>query len=90
MTRYGLTDVTTLALDRFRLRDRIEATVQNHRKSELQSAFQQWLLPASSLVVSPERSIDYSKLPYEPSWTDDSGFAFKNHYYGQNPASSNT
>ncbi len=85
MTRCGLTDISALALDRFRLRDQIEVLIKNHRKSELQSAFQQWLLPASGLIVSPERFIDYSTQPYEPSWTDESGFAFKKHYYGPKP-----
>lgn len=85
MARHGLTDVAALALDRFRLRDQIEATIQTHREAELRSAFQQWLLPASGLTVSPDRTLDYSKLPYEPSWTDDSGFAFKKHYYGHKP-----
>jgi type III restriction enzyme len=85
MTRYGLTDVAALALDRFRLRDQIGNTIQSHRQTELNSAFQQWLLPASGLIVSPERSLDFSKLAYEPSWTDDSGFVFKKHYYGPKP-----
>lgn len=85
MARHGLTDVAALALDRFRLRDHVEAAIQAHRQAEIRTAFQQWLLPASSLTVSPERHLDFSNLPYEPSWVDDSGFAFKKHYYGPKP-----
>lgn len=85
MARHGLTDVAALALDRFRLRDQVETTIRMHRKTEMRSAFQQWLLPASALAVSMDRSLDFSKLPYEPSWTDESGFAFKKHYYGPQP-----
>ncbi len=85
MARHGLTDVAALALDRFRLRDQVENTIQTHRHTEMRSAFQQWLLPASTLAVSADRALDFSKLPYEPSWTDDSGFAFKKHYYGPKP-----
>ncbi len=85
MARCGLTDMAMLVLDRFRLRDQIESTIQTHRLAELHSAFQQWLLPASGLTVSPERALDFSTLAYEPSWTDDSGFAFNKHYYGPKP-----
>lgn len=34
MARYGIQDVGVLALDRFRLRDEIEAKIQNHRSGE--------------------------------------------------------
>lgn len=85
MSGHGFTDVAALALDRFRLRDHVESAIHTHRKEEIRLAFQQWLLPASLLAVAPERSLDFSKLPYEPSWVDDSGFAFKKHYYGPKP-----
>lgn len=85
MARHGLTDVAALALDRFRLREYVESAIQTHRQNETHKAFQQWLLPASALTVSPDRSLDFSKLSYEPSWVRDSGFVFKKHYYGPKP-----
>ena len=85
MAKYGTFDVTAIALDRFRLRDEVEQRIQQHRKSERNTAFQTWLLPGSELVVSPERSINFKAIAYEPSWLYDGGFQFKKHYFGSKP-----
>jgi type III restriction enzyme len=85
MTRFGLPDVSQLALDRFRLRDELELLIDRYRRAELHSAFQKWLLPESALAVTPARGIDLSKTLYEPSWYYDGSFAFKKHYYGPKP-----
>ncbi|MEI8140558.1 MAG: DEAD/DEAH box helicase family protein [bacterium] len=85
MARYGLTDITVLTLDRFRLRDEVENLIESHRGDEHGVAFQKWLLPESALTVSVERGLDLSKTLYEPSWVYEGSFVFKKHYYGSKP-----
>jgi type III restriction enzyme len=85
MTRLGITDVDVLALDRFRLRDAIEARIQQHRDRERQAAFQALLLPDSALTLRDEFAIDFSKTVYEPGWTYEGGFQFRKHYFGPKP-----
>jgi type III restriction enzyme len=89
MTKYGIADVGVLALDRFRLRDEVEARIQHHRDSESKAAFQTFLLPQSALVVSEERSINFKRMTYEPSWLYEGGFQFKKHYFGPKPGELN-
>ena len=72
-------------LDRFRLRDEIEARIQQHREHERQVAFQGFLLPDSALAVSPERAINFRTMTYEPSWLYEGGFRFEKHYFGPKP-----
>ena len=55
MAKLGMTDVSTLALDRFRLRDEIAARIQDHRESERKASFQLLLLPDSPLTVDEGR-----------------------------------
>jgi type III restriction enzyme len=52
MAKFDISDVTMLALDRFRLSDEIEARIQGHREQERRAAFQALLLPGSPLVVT--------------------------------------
>ncbi|MBI4633811.1 MAG: DEAD/DEAH box helicase family protein [Deltaproteobacteria bacterium] len=85
MSKYAITDVGVLAIDRFRLRDQIGARIQQHRDSERKAAFQQFLLPDSALVVSEERAINFRTMSYEPSWVYEGGFQFKKHYFGPKP-----
>lgn len=85
MANFGIEDPTTLALDRYRLRDEIETRIQKHRDEERGAAFKQWLLPESSLVVSDERRIDFSTMLYDPGWHYEGGFIFKKHYFGPKP-----
>lgn len=85
MAQHEIADVGTLALDRFRLRDEIEARIQQHRESEQKTAFQSFLLPDSSLTVSETRAINFKAMSYEPSWLYEGGFQFKNHYFGPKP-----
>lgn len=85
MTRTGITDISLLALDRYRLRDEIEARIQAHRNAERQAAFQQYLLPESSLAVSQEHTVNFRTMAYEPSWLYEGSFQFAKHYFGQRP-----
>ena len=73
MAKHGITDLSVLALDRFRLRDEIEARIQQHRDNEQKVAFQQFLLPDSTLTVSDERAINFKTMQYEPSWLYEGG-----------------
>jgi len=84
-SRLGIEGVGVLALDRFRLREHIEERIATHRVDERRSAFQQWLLPESGLVVAADRGIDFRAQLYEPSWAFDGSFVFKKHYYGPKP-----
>ena len=79
--RHGITDLSLLALDRFRLRNEIEARIRQHRDSERKTAFRQFLLPDSALAVSAERAINFRTMIYEPSWLYEGGFQFNKHYF---------
>lgn len=85
MARFTITDITALAMDRFRLRDQIEEKIQQHRDSERKQAFTEWLLPSSALTVSDQRTINFKEMSYEPSWLYEGGFQFQKHYFGQKP-----
>ena len=85
MAKFGIADMGTLALDRFRLREQIENRIQQHRDGERKAAFQQFLLDPSPLIVSPERAINFKTMSYEPSWLYEGGFQFKKHYFGSKP-----
>ena len=85
MVRFDIADVSTLALDRLRLRDEIEKRIEQHRASEKKVAFQAFLLPQSELVVSDEYAINFKTMGYEPSWLYDGAFQFPKHYFGPKP-----
>lgn len=85
MTKFAVSGVGVLALDRFRLRDEIARRIQQHRESERKSAFQQLLLPDSPLAVAPERAINFKTIEYAPGWTYDGAFQFKKHYFPGKP-----
>ena len=82
MAKYAIQDASVLALDRFRLRDEIEARIQQHRDSERKAAFQRFLLPDGPLETSEEQAINFKTLRYEPSWRYEGGFQFQKHYFG--------
>ncbi|MFA6093674.1 MAG: DEAD/DEAH box helicase family protein [Elusimicrobiota bacterium] len=82
MAKHGITDISVLALDRFRLRDEVEARIEQHREEERKTAFQAYLLPKSALSLSDEHVVDFKKMVYEPSWLYEGGFQFKHHYFG--------
>jgi len=79
--KFAIEDTNSLALDRFRLKDEIEARIELHRTKEREAAFQTFLLPDSMLAVSDQMSINF-QAGYEPSWTYEGGFQFKKHYFG--------
>jgi len=85
MARHGIEDVGLLALDRFRLRDEVEARIQEHRETERATAFQAFLLPGTPLAVSDEKVINFRTMSYEPSWLFEGSFQFKKHYFGPKP-----
>ena len=85
MAKFAISDVSVLALDRFRLRDEIEKRIKEHRDSERKVAFQAFLLPESMLTVSEERTINFKTMSYEPSWRYEGGFQFRKHYFGPKP-----
>ena len=85
MSEFGIEDPSTLALDRYRLRDRIERRIQLHRDTERKNAFTTWLLPDSSLVVAESKTLNFAAMSYEPGWNYEGGFQFKKHYFGQKP-----
>lgn len=85
MAKFGISDVSVLALDRFRLRDEIEKRIQQHRDSERKVAFQAFLLPESMLTVGEGRTINFMTMSYEPTWLYEGGFQFRKHYFGPKP-----
>lgn len=82
MAKYAIQDASVLALDRYRLRDEIEARIQQHREQERKAAFQRFLLPDGPLETSEEQAINFKSLRYEPSWRYEGGFQFQKHYFG--------
>jgi len=85
MAKLGMTDVSTLALDRFRLRDEIAARIEDHRESERKASFQLLILPDSPLIVDEGRTINFKTMGYEPSRVYEGGFQFQKHYFGPKP-----
>ncbi|MEQ1848151.1 MAG: hypothetical protein ABL983_21535, partial [Nitrospira sp.] len=85
MAKFGVTDVSTLGLDRFRLRDEIAARIQDHRECERKASFQLLLRPDSPLTVDEGRTINFKTMGYEPSRVYEGGFQFQKHYFGPKP-----
>lgn len=85
MAKFGIVDISTLALDRFRLRDEIAVRIQEHRESERKATFQQLMLPDSPLTVNNKHTINFRTMGYEPSRVYDGGFQFQKHYFGSKP-----
>jgi len=85
MAKFGIADVGTLALDRFRLRDEIIERIQEHRDNERKAAFHQLMLPDSPLIVDVGQTINFRTMGYEPSRLYEGGFQFQKHYFGPKP-----
>jgi type III restriction enzyme len=85
MAKFGIAEISVLALDRFRLHEQIEERIQQHRDGEQKAAFQQFLLDGSALTVSEEHAINFKTMSYEPSWLYEGSFKFKKHYFGAKP-----
>lgn len=83
MARHGITKVSTLTLDRFRLSDAVEERINEYREEERTKAFQAFLLPTSELTVSLDRALNFKTMTYEPSWVYQGDFQFKKHYFGK-------
>ena len=69
-----------LVHDKYRLRRAVTAKINQHRKAARNEAFQQFLLPASSLVVTPELCFTYDPLRY-PCKPYQGPYTFNKHYY---------
>jgi type III restriction enzyme len=82
LTKHNLKDHDPLVQDRYRLRDEIEARIEQHRAAERRATFQQFLQLDGPLTVSDDNAIRLSDLKYAPGWTYDGGFEFKKHYFG--------
>lgn len=76
-------DVGLLSLDRFRLRNQIQARIAEHRRSKRSEAFQQLLLPGSALGVTVDHVVDFGAMSYDPSWWYDGPFQFRKHYFSR-------
>ena len=85
MAKFGIADLSVLALDRFRLRDEVERRIEQHRATEHKATFQMYLLEEARLVVTNERGINFKTMLYEPSWLYEGGYQFKKHYFGVKP-----
>jgi type III restriction enzyme len=83
MAKFDIADVSALALDRFRLRDEIEARIREHRDAERKTASGLWLALGSALTVSEERAINFHEKGYEPGELYDGSFQFAKHYFGK-------
>jgi type III restriction enzyme len=81
MTKLAVTDLGTLVIDRYRLRDEIERRIKEHRDAERTAAMQQFLLPESPLTVTQDVSINFRSTYYAPSEFYGGSFQFKKHYY---------
>lgn len=82
MAKRDIGDVGALVLDRYRLRDEIDALIGRHRESERRAAFERFLLPEGPLAVDAAQAINFKNMSYEPSWLYDGGFQFQKHYFG--------
>ena len=85
MAKFAIADVSTVSLDRFRLRDEMEARINQHRNHECHAAFQTFLLPEAPLAVTAERALNFKTMLYEPSWLYEGAFQFQKHYFGPKP-----
>ncbi len=74
-------DMGTLALDRFRLRDRIEDLIDRYREEERKKAFNEFLFDGSPLEVDGSFAFDFRRMSYEPSEWYAGAFQFRKHYF---------
>ncbi len=82
MESRGLT-VEQLARQKFRLRNAIEAKIDEHRRSQATRAYNFLLFgpDTSSIEVSPELCFSYDEDRYSPNWYYEGSFRFRKHYF---------
>lgn len=85
IAKFAISDVSMLALDRFRLRDQVDECIKNHRQNEKKKAFQMFLIQDSLLEVNNQSVINFKTISYEPSELYKGAFQFKKHYFGTRP-----
>lgn len=69
--------------DKYRLRQVIEARLDQHRKNAHEKAYQTFLLPecATPLTVTPEVCFSYDTVQYPYNMRYQGAYAFRKHYY---------
>ncbi len=84
----GLTEtrgisVEQLARQKFRLRNAVEAKIDQHRRSQSKRAYQQFLFGEGrqNLEVSPELCFTFTEHRYSPNWYYDGSYQFQRHYF---------
>lgn len=85
MAKFGIHEVDTLAMDRFRLRDETEKRINAHREEERKSAFQTFMDLGSPLTTDDRNMLNLGSMRYEPSDLYRGSFQFKKHYFGTKP-----
>ncbi len=82
MNERGLT-LDQLVHDKYRLMAAIRVKIDKHRADALNEAFQEFLLPDSPLIVTPELlfTYDLERYPYNRPYQGD--YKFTKHYYPQ-------
>jgi type III restriction enzyme len=74
-----------LVLDKYRLRQAVEARIEKHRSAANRQAFQSLLFPEedSAIMVTPERCFTYDPLQYAYSSIYRGSYKWQKHYYDQ-------
>lgn len=75
--------VEQLARHKFRLRNTIEAKINEHRQLHQQRAYQRFLFGDSvqNIEVSPDLCLSFSEQKYSPNWYYEGGYSFQKHYF---------
>jgi type III restriction enzyme len=78
----GLT-IEQLARHKFRLRNAIEAKIDEHRRTQAMKSYNALLFGAhaGNVEVSPELCFSYDKDRYSPNWYYEGNFRFRKHYF---------
>jgi len=72
-----------LVHDKYRLVTAVRKKIDRHRQTALNEAFQQFLLPDSPLVVTPDLSFTFDPLRYPYNRPYQGNYQWKKHYYPQ-------
>lgn len=82
MQSRGLT-VEQLARQKFRLRNAIEAKIDEHRRSQATRAYTALLfgMDSGNIEVSPELCFSYTEERYSPNWYYEGSLRFRKHYF---------
>jgi type III restriction enzyme len=75
--------VEQLARQKYRLRNAVEAKIDQHRKAQAKRSFDRLLFDGANqdVEVSPEVCFQYDENRYAPGWYYEGGFQFNRHYF---------